>query len=138
MPFAAPNSLLLQSQLQAVTALTKALADEHRLRILMLLFKQELCACQIVEAFDLANSTISKHLSILRQAGLTHSRKEGRWVYYSLPANPPAEIQTTLNWLQALLADDATSQADQAHIEAILQIDPVELCRRQSGKDCCP
>lgn len=108
MPFAAPNSLRRQSQLQAVTALTKALADEHRLRILMLLQKQELCACQIVEAFDLANSTISKHLSILRQAGLTHSRKEGRWVYYSLPAHPPAEIQATLAWVRQLFADEGS------------------------------
>lgn len=124
--------------LQAVAGMTKALADEHRLRMLMLLQKQELCACQIVEAFDLANSTISKHLSILRQAGLIHSRKDGRWVYYALPAAPPAEIQITLDWVRQLLAADETAQADQARIDEILQIDPVELCRRQSGKDCCP
>lgn len=133
MPFAA-----LSSQLQEVAALTKALADEHRLRILMLLKAQELCACQIVEAFELANSTISKHLSILRQAGLTQARKEGRWVYYSLPVNPPREIQATLDWVQQLLAGDDTARDDQARMDAILQIDPVELCRRQSGKDCCP
>lgn len=133
MPFAA-----LSSQLQDVTVLTKALADEHRLRMLMLLQTQELCACQIVEAFDLANSTISKHLSILRQAGLIHSRKDGRWVYYSLPANPPQEIQATLDWVRQLLAGDETASDDQSRIAAILQIDPAELCRRQSGKDCCP
>ncbi|HEY9841117.1 MAG TPA: metalloregulator ArsR/SmtB family transcription factor, partial [Candidatus Obscuribacterales bacterium] len=130
MPFAA-----LSSRLEAMTGLTKALADEHRLRMLLLLHRQELCACQIVEAFELANSTISKHLSILRQVGLIHSRKEGRWVYYSLPAEPRPEIASTLAWVRELLQADETVQADQVRIDAILQIDPVELCRRQSGKD---
>ena len=42
----------------------------------------ELCACQITELFGLAPSTMSKHLSILYQAGLVDSRKEGRWIYF--------------------------------------------------------
>ena len=46
----------------------------------------ELCVCQITELFGLAASTISKHLSILYQAGLVDSRKEGRWIFYALPA----------------------------------------------------
>lgn len=133
MPFAALNS-----RLKATAGLTKALADEHRLRMLMLLQPHELCACQIVEVFDLANSTISKHLSILRQAGLIHSRKEGRWVYYSLPASPSPEIRATLEWVRQLLAADDTTRKDQVRMVEILEIDPVELCRRQSGKDCCP
>lgn len=132
MPFVAQNS-----RLEAVAGLTKALADEHRLRMLMLLQAQELCACQIVEAFELANSTISKHLSILRQVGLIQSRKDGRWVYYFLPADPPAEMRATLDWVRQLLAGDNTAREDQARMDEILKIDPVELCRRQS-KDCCP
>lgn len=138
MLFAAPSKFIQSSQLQSVTALTKALADEHRLRIVMLLQIQELCACQIVEVFDLSNSTISKHLSILRQAGLIQSRKEGRWVYYFLPADPPEEITKTLQWLKNLLQGDDMTLVDQANIKDILQMDPIELCRRQSGKDCCP
>jgi ArsR family transcriptional regulator, arsenate/arsenite/antimonite-responsive transcriptional repressor len=50
--------------------ITKALADSHRLRILMLLKNGELCVCQIMEVFGLAMSTISKHLSILAAADL--------------------------------------------------------------------
>jgi ArsR family transcriptional regulator, arsenate/arsenite/antimonite-responsive transcriptional repressor len=138
MPFAAPSSFVKTSQLQDVIALTKALADEHRLRILsMLMQTPELCACQIIEVFDLANSTISKHLSILRQAGLIQSRKEGRWVYYFLPASPLPEIQATLAWSRELLSTDETTQADQVRIQTILKLDPVELCRRQNGRECC-
>jgi DNA-binding transcriptional ArsR family regulator len=67
-------------------AITKALADEKRVRALQALQDGELCVCQITELFGLAASTISKHLSILYQAGLVDSRKDGRWIYYSLPA----------------------------------------------------
>lgn len=133
MPFVAPSSLA--HPLALVTALTKALADEHRLRILALLQHQELCACQIVEVFDLANSTISKHLSILKQAGLLHARKEGRWIYFSLSQHP--SLVTTFQWLQSLMAEDPSIEADLLQLEAILQMDPVELCRRQNGKSCC-
>ena len=65
--------------------ITKALADENRLRMLMALQDGELCVCQITELMGLAMSTVSKHLSILYQAGLVNARKEGRWMYYSLP-----------------------------------------------------
>lgn len=58
--------------------ITKALADENRIRALLALRQGELCVCQITGPFGLAPSTISKHLSILSQAGLLNSRKEGR------------------------------------------------------------
>ena len=51
-------------------AVTKALADENRVRILMALEPKELCVCQIVELLDLAPSTVSKHMAILKQARL--------------------------------------------------------------------
>jgi ArsR family transcriptional regulator len=55
--------------------ITKALSDSNRVRTLLALRKGELCVCQITELFGLAPSTISKHLSILAQAGLVESRK---------------------------------------------------------------
>ena len=72
--------------------ITKALADENRVRALLALRHGELCVCRITELFGLAVSTVSKHLSILYQAGLVESRKEGRWMYYRLPGKsaPPA------------------------------------------------
>ena len=74
--------------------ITKALADENRVRTLLALRKGELCVCQITELFGLAPSTVSKHLSILFQAGLVESRKEGRWIYYQLPGrNAPVVVR---------------------------------------------
>jgi ArsR family transcriptional regulator len=126
------SSFVKNSQLQDVAALTRALGNEHRLRILVLLMQApELCTSQIIEVFNLANSTISKHLAILRQTGLVQSRKDERRVFYFLPVQSLPEIQATLAWSGKLLS------ADQTRIQSILQIDPVELCRRQSGRDGC-
>ena len=66
-------------------AVTKALSDPSRVRILLALRRRELCVCQITELFGFAPSTMSKHLSVLHQAGLILSRKAERWVYYRLP-----------------------------------------------------
>jgi len=66
-------------------AITKALSDPGRVRILLALRRGELCVCQITELFGLAPSTMSKHLSVLHQGGLIASRKAERWVYYRLP-----------------------------------------------------
>jgi DNA-binding transcriptional ArsR family regulator len=62
----------------------KAVADPGRTRILKLLEQGELCVCQIQAVLALAPSTVSKHLSILRSAGLVEDRKEGRWIHYGL------------------------------------------------------
>jgi len=62
----------------------KALADTTRLRILKLLDVREMCVCEVMIALDLTQPTASHHLKILENAGLIKSRKEGKWVYYSL------------------------------------------------------
>jgi DNA-binding transcriptional ArsR family regulator len=65
--------------------LVKGLADESRLRTICALKGRELCVCQITELLGLAPSTVSKHMSILHQARLVDSRKEGCWSCYRLP-----------------------------------------------------
>ena|ERR1700730_11669236 len=112
-------------------AVTKALADQHRVRLLLALRHGELCVCQITELFDLAASTISKHLSILYQAGLVDSRKDGRWIYYSLPKKTSTPGREAVRWLARSLAGDSRIVADVARLKQVLATDPVELCKRQ-------
>lgn len=113
-------------------ALTKALADENRVRVLLALQGGELCVCQITELFGLAASTISKHLSILYRAGLVDSRKEGRWIYYSLPARGASTpARQAIRWVAKSLAHDPRAAQDAARLKGILAMDPVELCKRQ-------
>jgi DNA-binding transcriptional ArsR family regulator len=113
-------------------AMTKALADENRVRVLLALQGGELCVCQITELFGLAASTISKHLSVLYQAGLVDSRKDGRWIYYCLAAKgASAPAREAIRWVAKSLAQDPRTAEDAARLKNILAMDPVELCKRQ-------
>ena len=115
--------------------ITKALADETRVRTLLALRAGELCVCQITELFGLAPSTMSKHLSILFQAGLVESRKDGRWIYYQLPGkSAPAVVREALDWIENALADNPQVVADNKRLKKILKQDPAQLCKRQTQK----
>jgi DNA-binding transcriptional ArsR family regulator len=65
----------------------KALGDETRQRMLGLLQTREMCVCELITALSMTQPTTSHHLKILEEADLVKSRKEGKWVFYSL-ANP--------------------------------------------------
>jgi len=112
--------------------ITKALADENRIRVLLALRVGELCACQITELFGLAPSTMSKHLSLLYQAGLVDSRKEGRWIYFRLPdGKTPATAKRAIEWITKAAEAEPRIQEDVETLEKILKLDPSELCKRQ-------
>jgi len=64
--------------------LFKALADVNRLLILEILCKGEICACKILEKFNITQPTLSHHMKILCDAGIVNKRKEGKWMYYSV------------------------------------------------------
>lgn len=118
-------------------AVTKALADESRVRILLALEPGELCVCQIVELLQLASSTVSKHMSILKQARLVESRKEGRWMFYRLTGNAgPAEAAEMSTLIFRLTAADPRRREDARRLKQILKLDRDELCRKQSQCRC--
>ena len=115
-------------------AITKALSDPGRVRILLALRRGELCVCQITELFGLASSTVSKHLSVLYQAGLILSRKSERWVYYRLPDRPArVEVREALDWVKKSLGKSEEAVADKKRLARILKMDLLEICRRQSA-----
>lgn len=123
--------------MQQFVTITKALADETRVRILLCLRRKPLCVCQIVELCGLAPSTTSKHMAILKQAGLVDSVKRGRWVYYSLPGDDaPALVHETIAWVRQSLARDKTAVQDARTLKVILDEPPEELCKRQMAR-CC-
>lgn len=64
--------------------LFRALSNETRLRIMVLLSKKELCVCQLEWALGLTQAKISRHLTVLKNAGLIKDRREGLWIFYSL------------------------------------------------------
>lgn len=113
-------------------AITKALSDTNRVRVLLALRRGELCVCQITELLGLAPSTISKHLSVLHQAGLVNSRKDERWVYYRLAGKgAPVVVREALDWVHKSLVKTAEAAADAKKLNRILKMDLAEICRRQ-------
>ena len=114
--------------------ITKALADESRLRMLMALDGGEVCVCQITELMGLAMSTVSKHLSILYQAGLVNARKEGRWMYYSLPGKgTPTAAREAVAWVRRSLDGHERVLEDEKRMKRVTAMDLKELCKRQCG-----
>ena len=111
--------------------IVSAIGDENRLRAIMALRTGELCVCQIVELLQLAHSTVSKHMSILKQAGLVESRKKGRWVYYRLPdiAEAPVLCRQALSWVYGAVSTDPLILEDQRQLKDVLKFDPEELCK---------
>lgn len=65
----------------------KALSDKNRIRILLMLQKKKLCVCEIQYILGVTISTVSKHLSILKEAGFILDEKDKKWVNYYLNAN---------------------------------------------------
>lgn len=115
----------------AITVL-KALAEENRLRVVMALKGRELCVCQITELLGLAPSTVSKHMSILRQARLVESLKQGRWVHYRLADKGSApEVREALHWVENCLKSSRQAKRDARRLAKILKMDKEILCRRQ-------
>ena len=69
-----------------------ALSDETRLTILEMLRSGEHCVCELQDTLDAAQSRLSFHLRVLKDAGLVTDRKEGRWSYYSIAPEAIAEV----------------------------------------------
>ena len=112
-------------------AVTKALSDPNRVRLLCAMRGGELCVCQLIELLGLAPSTVSKHLSILTQAELLESRKQGRWVYYRLPRKPEPGVAARLsNETFRALADSVIIAGDEKQLASIRRADPEALCRK--------
>jgi ArsR family transcriptional regulator len=69
-----------------VAPILKALGDERRVRLLrLLLAKNELCVCELVDAVNLPQYEVSRNLAALRKVGLVSDRREGLWAYYFIP-----------------------------------------------------
>ena len=80
-----------------LSRLFRALSDETRVRIVALLSHGELCVCHLEHALATAQPTVSRHLGILRSAGVVDSRRDGSWVYYRLVPQDAPELQGAID-----------------------------------------
>ena len=105
----------------------KALSDPNRMRILKMLEVRPLCVCEITNALNLATSTVSKHLSLLRDADLIEDEKDGKWIYYHLNESVTHQYgQLLLPALRNWINEDKSVQVDK---EQVLTICRDEACK---------
>src|SRR3954447_12299134 len=89
---------------ERIAPLLKAIADPVRLRLLSIVASHangEACVCDLNDAFDLSQPTISHHLKLLHEAGLLQREKRGVWVYYRLGGRAPAALPALLGGVAA-------------------------------------
>jgi ArsR family transcriptional regulator len=110
------------------TKIFKALSDLNRLRILKMLQTKPLCVCEITEILQLATSTVSKHLSILKEESFITEQKEGKWVNYSINPRPSDQrVSSVLNMLDFWIDDDKLIIGDK---QKVTGVDRNEICSR--------
>ena len=85
------------TQLDTVTTRFHALSDPTRLKLLLRLRQGERCVCDLMDVLDAAQSRLSFHLRVLKDAGLVTDRRDGRWVYYAQAAEALGEMRETLD-----------------------------------------
>ncbi|MEJ2745172.1 MAG: metalloregulator ArsR/SmtB family transcription factor [bacterium] len=108
-----------------VEKIFKALADRNRLRILKMLEARPLCVCEITAVLGIAQSSVSRHLGILREAGLVDDQKEGQWMIYSLARGGDDVTKSVIAGIGRWLADDPLVKSDSRKAQ---QVDREQLC----------
>lgn len=109
----------------------KTVADPARLRILKLLEGGEMCVCQVVAVLELSQSTISRHLSLMKRAGLVRERQEKKWVFYDQDVSGGNRyarkmIAAVKGWMN----DDPVILRDRRREALARKIGPVEISGR--------
>ena len=103
--------------MESLVKVFKALSDETRIRILNVLQERECCVCEVMQALDISQPRASRHLAILKNAGLVKSVKEGLWKVYSIDEKEmdscPARL---IEAIRSALASDVIALEDKERL----------------------
>jgi len=113
--------------MRTIEKLFKALADRNRLRILKMLEMRPLCVCEITDVLGIAQSSVSRHLGILRDAGLVDDKKEGQWMIYSLACGGDDATRSIIAGITRWLSDDPQVKGDRRKTR---QVNREQLCSK--------
>lgn len=117
----------------------KAVSDPTRTRILKLLEEGGLCVCQVQAVLGLAPSTVSKHLAILKLAGLVEDRRSGKWIEYAWArASHNPHAKRILGLLSGDLDRDEAIRADRRRLREVRAIPLAELCALPAARRSMP
>ncbi len=90
----------------------KALGDENRFRIFMILANKKMCVCELLQILDIAGSTLSAHLKVLKTAGLIEQKKDGRWIEYGISSDNKRVFELYSLLFESITVDDSQLKAD--------------------------
>lgn len=113
----------------------KCMCDETRLRILNLLQQSPLCVCHIQHILEVSQVNVSRHLGVLRKAGLVETTRFQNWTIYSLPENPGPELHRNLACLQDLAATEKVFLKDNQALRRLLKAKDVREVLSEGGCD---
>ena len=108
------------SNLDDVRPLTRAfraLGDETRIRIIALLSHGELCVCHLESALGISQPNCSRHLGILKAAGIVDSRRDGTWVYYRISDQEHDSVESILDVLAKTFGAERALRADHTRLK---------------------
>jgi len=115
-----------KADVRPVAKVFKALGDETRIRIVALLAHGELCVCHLEEALSLNQSTASRHLAVLRNAGVVETRRQRSWVYYRLAKQGDRSAEQQLKTLARSFVRDEVLRKD---VERLLRAKGPGACK---------
>jgi ArsR family transcriptional regulator, arsenate/arsenite/antimonite-responsive transcriptional repressor len=108
------------NNLEKLEKIFKAMSDKNRIRILKMLQRKSLCVCEITDMLKLATSTVSKHLSILRDAGLISDWKDGKWINYKLNTeSADSMVLNSLLFVSIQIEDDVIVKEDKKQADKV-------------------
>ena len=109
-----------------LTHFFKALSEETRLRIVMLLAEGELCVCDLMVILDEPQSKVSRHLAYLKHSGFTNSKRVGVWMHYSLRETSDKIFKAQIDFLKEQLSHLPQFRTDR---EKLLRIKKEGTCK---------
>ena len=112
--------------MKKMTDIFKALGDETRLRIFLLLVKDELCVCELVDILKMEQSRISHNLKILKNAGLINCKREGKWMIYYIKSEAEEYLVIIALKKEAFLSEEDKKAFEECKSANIRQACKVE------------
>ncbi len=125
-----------------VVLIGKALADPTRVRILYALLQSDLCVCELVDALEMGQSTLSSHLQTIRQAGIVETTRRHKMVSYALTEEARPLVEAIMHLNQASLETDRRIARDRTRtaerlalrVHGVCQLGPGQLDRSEDRK----
>lgn len=114
--------------MQDLLTAAKVFSEPKRVRVLAVLRHGDLCVCELCDALELPQSTLSTHLQLLRQSGFVRTHQEGKWIYYGLAAAGRRQVEAFFSLFEDTLGADKRLRRDADRVQQRITLRTDGLC----------